>query len=280
MEKSLRKRARGLLTVGLDEGGLRCSSRRHAFYVPYDEIVDAAIDNPFIGRTVLVLHLAREEAPLRIQLANANPFDVLGAVLVHVARPHPSTRIPALARGDSALSEWLERVRRLATGADKGSYRDAAVCPLDLAALAAALADENASCDERAAAAHALLEIDTDETLPVVAHVLVTRAVPPMVLVASRLGRGGRAFVDEELLADLCALLPARDAAAVPALSGQAQDDSQVHRAAAAIERAKKDAARAFEAAAASGSRGRKLHPLTASGALDTSRWIGRSWGL
>jgi len=272
------------MTIALDEGGLRCLSGREgeALYVPYDVIEDATIANTYFGRTLLVLVLDLDlggHVEMEIEIANGNPFDVLGAVIAHVARPHASSRLPQLGRKGMALDAWLARVRGGVTGEATAGYRETMAGAVDVPLLAATLDDADAPVDERAAAAHALLEIASDDALFAVASVLVARAVPPIVIVAVRFGRGGRAIVDEDVLTDMRALLSADDARAVTATLAVREDPEVEARIATALERAQRAAVEEIERARASSARGRRLAHAT-GGITDPARWIGRSWAL
>jgi hypothetical protein len=219
---------------------------------------------------------ASEHCDVRLGVANSNPFDVLGAIIAYISRPHASSRVPSLRRSkEEGLDAWLARVRRMAVGEGGAGYRDGSTT-IDVTTLTTTLEEGDASAEERAAAAHALLEIGTDDALTCVARVLVTRAVPPIVLVATHLARAGSAIVDAELFAemiDFCSTdaadrsLPRRD------------DDDQARRLAAILARETAEAAAALEAAAAE-TRGRKNHSLPAGSQFESMRWIGRSWGL
>jgi hypothetical protein len=279
MNETLRDRMRGRAwTVTFDEGGLRCVAKDRAAYVPYDAIVDATIANTFFGRTVLVLDGSGEGDETRIELANGNPFDVLAAVLAAVTRPHASSRLPALGRNDDSLDAWLSRVRSLAAGEGSAGYRDGSVT-IEPSALVTTLGDAAASTEERAACAHALLELGTDDALAAVARILVSRAVPPLVLVATHLARAGTVLVGDDLFSDVRGWLDPRDAAEASSLAKRS-DDAQAQRLASVLGEAQREAAAALDNAAAA-TRGRKLHSLPAGGGgLDTSKWIGRSWGL
>lgn len=276
----------GPVTVALDEGGLRCAwARGGAAYVPFESISDATLRNSLFGTTLLVLTLAPSDE-IAIKIANGNPFDVLGAVVAHLGESRPDRRVAhphAFERGELDFSGWLDGVRRHACGRE--AYREA---PVDRAALAALLDDEAASAALRAAAAHALMTIAGDDDLDAVAHALVNRALPPVVLVAVGVASGGSALVDDELIAEMTSLLPAHDRADVVAIAvaaganGARCEPSACERVGVAKQRAL-DAARteadANARAHAGGGGRRALHPVS-TGAGNAGRWIGRSWGL
>lgn len=259
-------------------------------YVPFAALADATLDTTVFGRTVLVATLA-SGGEVRIKLANGNPFDVLGAVMAHVGeRRSGGTALqpghPAFERGDAALGAWLESVRRDACGAE--AYR-AAPAPREL--LAALLDDEGGAVSQRAAAAHALLALGADEDLATVARALVSRAMPPLVLVAAALAPGGAALVDDDLLVEMGRLLPAgdRDAFAGMTMAGmtmQRSDPARAARVAAALVIAKQLASDEVHAATAEGQARagtrRALHPVSSSSGASSNagRWVGRSWGL
>jgi hypothetical protein len=272
----------GPVTIALDEGGLRCTWRDGAAYVPFEVLADATLATSVFGTTVLTATLATGDE-IGIKIANGNPFDVLGAILARLGERASTVplRYPAFDRGELALGGWLENVRRHACGGE--AYRES---PPDRAAFAALLDDDGAGAAPRAAAAHALLTIGADEDVAVVAHALVTRAFPPLVLVAVGLAAGGLAFVDDELLAEMTALLPAGDREAAALVAAGRSDPAACARVAAALAIAKQaasDEARSAAEAharvhAAEGGR-RALHPVS-TGAGNAGRWVGRSWGL
>ncbi|MDB4937633.1 MAG: hypothetical protein JWP87_4605 [Labilithrix sp.] len=272
----------GPVTVGLDEGGLRCTWRDGgAAYLPFDAVADATLGASVFGKTLLVITLATG-GTISITLANGNPFDVLGAVVARLGERRTDEPVthPAFERGDAELGAWLERVRRHASGGE--AYREA---PMDHGAIAALLDDDAAGAGLRAAAAHALLTAATDEDLATVAGALVTRALPPLVVVAAGLAAGGSALVDDGLLAEMSALLPSPDREAVATVAARTPERTSpdaCERVASARQAATDAARRALEgdARAHAGEGGRRmLHPVS-TGAGNGARWVGRSWGL
>ena len=255
------------VTFAVDEGGLRCRWKKGAAYIAFHEIVDASLADSFFGPPALVLDVAGEKR--RLPIANANPFDVLGAVLANAGRPWPSRRLTALARADRDLLSWLEVVRDRTAP----QYREAAA---SVALLAGILADAAASIDDRAAAAHALLTLGGDSAVAEVARTCVTRALPPLVLVAARLAPGGAALVEDELFTDLRDYLPPADAAAAAAAPSQTNDENAA-KIRAALEQAKHEASLTFSRGDPHVSRKRAQ---VMAGGVDTTRWVGKSWAL
>lgn len=276
----------GKVSVELDEGGLRCTWRDGgAAYVPFEALADATVDTTLFGTTVLVTTMTTGEE-VRFKMANGNPFDVLGAIVARIAeRSRPDAEVRAghhaFDRGELSLGAWLDSVRRHACGAE--AYRDAAP---DRAAFAALLDDDRTAAPLRAAAAHALLTMGTDDDLALVAQALVHRALPPLVLVAAGLAPGGCALVDDELLAEMKALLPSRDRDEITVGAVERADPAQSKRVAAALTMAKEQASDDARQAAVAHARAhagdgarRPLHPVSAA-AGNAGRWVGRSWGL
>lgn len=278
--------SKGPVTVALDEGGLRCTWRDGAgAYLPFEAVTDATLDTTLFGTTMLVLTLA-SGGEVRVKIANGAPFDVLGEIVAHVgerrvvgaAAPPPTE--PAFDRGDLELGPWLEAIRRHVCGRD--AYRDV---PPDRELFAALLEDERCSTALRAAAAHALLALGTEDDLERVALALVGRALPPLVLVAAGLGPGGAALVDDDLLAEMSALLSPRDRAAVAEATTERSEPAQAARAGTALLAATvavsneaRDAAEARERSHVGASGRRALHPVSV--ADNGGRWVGRTYGF
>ena len=108
-------------------------------------------------------------------------------------------------------------------------------------------------------------------------------ALPPLVLAAARLARGGRALVDDEVMTEIAPFLDAPDRVAVDALLADGGHDEVDPQLAAALTAAKDEAiAEAQKASEATGARGAKWRRLQSRGpgAIDPGRWVGRTWAL
>ncbi len=228
--------------VWLDDAGLRITSREGGRYIPFAALrrnVNVAF-RPFgvaflrltlLDGSDIAVRVSRDEAlTLHADLtAHMQHRDDAGAVVGEAV----ST---ALARGARPLLAWLGGVATWA--ASSGGYRTAT---LDHATASAALLDAHTPVELRAALAHAMLATADETELAAVARAFVLRALPPLVVVAARLGRGGAALVPDAMCEDALAFLPAdadeaRRAMAAPLTH---EDEAHVH---AIMERVKLDA--------------------------------------
>jgi hypothetical protein len=271
---------RGSVHVALDEGGARCLWGGGAGYVRFAEIEDVSLEDRLVGSPRLVL--ATAGGAIAMKIANAELLQVHGAIVrrLEEAKGHrPARALPtAFARAGRGLAEWLAALAEAVLGAK--AYRDA---PVENATLADVIADEHAEVDARAAGVHALVTTGEPDALHAVARTLVMHALPPLVLAAARLGRAGRALVDDEVMDEIAPFLDAADRAAVDALLVDGSHDLVDAHVAAALVSAKEEAiAEAKRASEAAGVRGTKWRRLQSRGpgAIDPGRWVGRTWAL
>jgi len=256
----------GPVEVSVDEGGLRCEWASRSAYVPLDAIVDVDVERTFFGGARLVV--AAKDAKLRLEVENCVAVQGLVLLALQEARQGERLSEPRLARDGRGVEAWLRDVAAHA----RGTYREA---PLDLVAV---LSAPHAPAEERAAAAHALLEVGDDSQLREVARVFVTHALPPIVLAAAHVARGGGALVPDDVAREMSRFLARDDAEAFDAVVVDADAD-QERRVAAAFEHAKAEALERArrEDPPAGNSRWRRLSSPTTGG--DT-RWVGKTWAL
>jgi hypothetical protein len=268
--------AGGAVAVSVDEGGVRCRWRSRAAYIPLAVIKDVSLEQGLFGGNRLVLSGIAGGA-IRLDVDAANCLSIHHILIVELderARSPLAPSLPALARDGRAIEEWFAAIARHSV---RTGYRDAG---LDLAAVTAVLSDSNADVEVRAAAAYALLTHGGDEHLLAVARVFVQRALPPLVLAAAHVARGGFALVPDDVWQELLPFLPPSDAAGLSTL--RIGDDPDCGTAlASAFECAKEEARVAAQSAqddgAAQRSKWRRLHAGTAG--ADT-RWVGKTWAL
>jgi len=263
--------------IALDEGGLRCTWGDAAAHVPWTIIADVTLEEALWGSTLLRLVDDGGE-DLRIKLEHADPLDLQREMLLQIAELEASKgprELPApFERGERELDAWLDASRALVSG--EHIYRDVQI---DREIVVAVLASEHAAVDARAAAAYALIATGDDHELVSAAKTFVLRALPPLVLVAARLARGGAALVDDEVLDEVTVFLPERDRVVVDRMR-PIRDPQREMRLTAALERAKAEVTeelRAAQVAPTEGSKLRRVH--IASAGVDT-RWVGRTWSL
>jgi hypothetical protein len=227
--------------ISVDDGGVRCVTARGGQYVPFASLADASVN---IGALAVVLRLVGHDATkTTFRIASREALEVQEEILRGLAAvPKESideSALAALARSDRPLRDWLARVSASARAAD--GYRGPA---FDVDAARACLNDVVAHADLRAACAHALLATAQEDALAAVARAFVLRALPPLVVIAARLGRGGAALVPDGMLDDALRVLSPDDvASARAAISAPIthEDEAHVH---ALMDRVKVDALR------------------------------------
>jgi len=216
--------------VTVDDGGVRCVASRGGCYVPFATLVDASVDIGFFGGARLRL-VDRGLRALTFRIDPRDALEVQSEVLRGMrALPPPAAAIDEsplvpLARRARPLLDWLASVGAIAIG----GYRSA---PIDFEGARACLLDAAAPADLRAACAHAMLATAREEELSAVARAFALRALPPLVVVAARLGRAGAALVPDAMCEDALTVLDAADAAAARAAMAAPvthEDEAHVH---------------------------------------------------
>ncbi len=234
--------------VVLDDGGLRVTSRDGYRYIPFAELADADVDFWPMRRALLRL-TARDGSTINLRVQRDEALALQSDVATHLRGTSDAAALvgeavrSALARNAAPLAEWLANVARWAMSS--GGYRSAT---LDHATAQAALLEPRAPVELRAALVHAMLSSADEEDLAAVAKAFVLRALPPLVVVAARLGRGGAALVPDAMCEDALWMLPASerdDARRAMAAPVTHDDEARVH---AIMERVKEAALAEAEA--------------------------------
>jgi hypothetical protein len=272
----------GPVHVLLDEGGLRCSWRSDAAYVPFAALTDANLTQGSLsGRTLLSLTGVLGEE-LHVRLENGNPLSVVGAIFAELSARRASPRRPLalpaeLARDGRPLDAWISCL--LPQVAERG-YREV---HLDRARLGAIFADDRAEVEARSAAAFLLVAAAEPEELRPLVRAFVLRALPPLVLVAARLTPGGAALVDDPVLEEQRRLLPHDDRASLERARAASTRDpgreallAQALRAATAEALAEAQRGGELESPLPGGG----LKRLHSRGAAAANAWVGRAWAL
>lgn len=259
--------------LSLDEGGLRCLTDDGGVYLPFDLVADVEVRTHLLRATSLVLvgtHGERREIHVEGQVATVAQRAILEALIGR--RIDRRASIAVLNRGSLPLVEWL----RAAAG-DRAGYRDGV---LDLDLVLAAFEDARTAQDERAASAFVLLERAEESELTRVMAVFLERLVPPIVIVAARMARGGEALVPDDVLADACIFLGDQDRAALDEAIRTPSSTADIERVRQSLQRAGEllRARRVDEKPAPE----HKLRGVMRGthAALQPARWIGRSWGI
>jgi hypothetical protein len=266
--------------VTLDEGGLRRSegdTRDAHDYLAYDGIVDVELRTRML-RSPAVLALVHGGAE-RIVFVGPEALEIHRALVEHLAsrRARSPTRAPeAWRRMGRPLPAWLAA---LEARGDVGYREDGG----GLALARAVLDDADADIEVRAAAAHLLVRFADDDDLAAAAKVLIARALPPLVIAAAWLAEGGPTIVTGARVADALRFLAPEDRSALLTadLGVEAPQPPVSARHADAVARAAHDIAEEARrsSSAPPAERGRARHGF-AGADRDTSRWIGKSWGL
>jgi hypothetical protein len=215
--------------VSIDDGGVRCVGPDSGQYVAFATLADAAVEFHVLGVTLLRL-VGRDGSRTTVRIPKSEALEAQADILQRIATsPEAETNAAlgeaALARGNRPLTQWLEAVARWATSG--AGYRNAA---LDPATATATLRDPRVAQDIRAACVHAMLSTCDEEELTAVARTFVERALPPLVVVAARLGRGGAALVPDAMVEDVLPLLSPEDQADTRrAMTSPVTHDDEAH---------------------------------------------------
>jgi hypothetical protein len=275
----------GPVDVTIDEGGMRCTWKTHAAYIPLVAIEDVNIDETFFGGVRLVLDGHFDDDVLELEISKtASPIALQRVLLVGLeeqrqghSRPTvalPETTLMRIDRRERALDAWL-----LDVAATPG-YRET---PLDLRALEKVLADPHATIERRAAAAWALLTSSNDDHLSSAIASIVGHALPPLVLAVARVA-AGPVLIPDEIATEVEVFLSPADRSALAKLPAIEASEERTTRLLSALESAKEAAMARLKkemddlAEAQQGeSKWRRLH--NASSGTDT-RWVGKTWAL
>jgi hypothetical protein len=261
--------------VSIDEGGIRLQTGAGRRYVRFADIADVELRTRMLrDPAVEVVLRSGEELSLFV---GASALEIHRGLVEHLASQRRPTSSAALAFGRErrSLIDWLSAVSD-PTGSN--GYREHAGGTAKLAE------DENGDVEARAAAVHVLVRLEDGDGLVRVAKLLLGRALPPIVQVAARLAPAGRAFVSEGVLEAAMPFLDeadreeARSLLREPTAFGPAGRERDLDRAAAEARRQLDEDART-RASSQPDAHGRARTALAMSD-RDTSRWIGRSWGL
>jgi len=193
--------------VVLDEGGLRCSYEGIDEYVPYADIdrVQSGGTRLGLGGRHLVIEAGDHRRTLRATIGASSAEEMIAEIYRRCFAARATRERMAEERGD--LATWMASVVASRTiDRSGGFYRS---CFVDVETLERTLADTTDVIQARAAAAHALLARGHTKSV----KPFVTRFSPPLVIVATRLGEGGAALVNDALIADVLPYLDVRDRA-------------------------------------------------------------------
>ena len=197
--------------VTVDDGGVRCVDADGGRYVPFTTLVDVVVEFTLLG--VALLRLMTKEKVITLRVSRREALDAQIAILHQFTLPtqradiSEATRM-SLTRGGLPLCAWLSRVGEWARSS--AGYRSAALDPETAKAI---LADARADAELRAACVYGMLAAGDEEELEAVARAFAASALPPLVVLAARLGRGGAALVPDGMLDDALAVLPPADVA-------------------------------------------------------------------
>ncbi len=223
----------GLLTspahVAVDDGGVRIQTKGSGRYVPFASVSDASV--AFTVLNVALLRLVmRDGSRTTVRIPKRDALEVQSDILQHLAPAEGDVALGegaavAFARNGQTLLDWLGSVARWAQSS--GGYRSAA---LDHVTASATLADARVAAELRAACAHAMLSTGDEEELAAVARIVIDRALPPLVVVAVRLGRGGAALVPDRMCDEALPFLPRDDQdAAAKAMAAPLTHENEAH---------------------------------------------------
>jgi hypothetical protein len=264
--------------VSIDEGGVRLQAGAERRYVPFADIADVELRTRMLrDPAVEVVLRSGEQLSLFV---GASALEIHGGLVEHMAGQRRATSATArgFGRDRRSLIDWLSAV---SDSAVSSGYREAAggtASPFEVAE------DENGDVEARAAAIHVLARLADGDELVRVAKLLLGRTLPPIVQVAARLAPGGWAFVSDGVLDAAMPFLDAADREEArsllrePVPFGPAGPERDLGHAAAEARRQLDEDARA-RTSSPPDAHGRARTALSMSD-RDTSRWIGRSWGL
>ena len=212
--------------LAIDDGGIRVLGK-DGRYVPFSLLEDAELEISMLG--VALLRLIRKDGvreTLRIRTPEA--LDAHAEILRHIGVQATSATLPdatrvAFERGHRSLDAWLASLAHWAQGE---GYRSAA---FDHEIAKGVLVDARAPADIRGACAFTLLSTGQEEDLAAVARAFAERALPPVVVVAARLGRGGAALVPDDMVLEAIDVLPAEDVVYVTQALVSTGHDDEAH---------------------------------------------------
>jgi hypothetical protein len=264
------------MQISIDEGGLRQEEDDERRYLPFAQIADVELRTRIFRAPSISIHLTSGEE--RTLLAGAAALDIHRALAEHLGgRPERARETARWPRGGRSVLSWIAE---LDDAADAG-YRDGAQSLVTLFAVAE---DADAFIDERAAALHLLLRVAEGADLIRTAKIVLGRVLPPIVQVVVRLSPGGASLVTDEVALEAASFLEQTDREEVRTVLASSvfpASAEQLAAIAAAMVELADETRRTASAPPGTGSRSRHG---TGAGAVmsdrDTSRWIGRSWGL
>ena len=262
------------MQISIDEGGLRQEDGDERSYLPFAQIADVELRTRiFRAPSLGILMTSGEERTL---LAGAAALDIHRALAEHLGarreRARHAARWPRMGR---SIAAWLAEL----DDATEAGYRDDAQSRATLLAVAE---DADAEIEERAAALHLLLRVAEGADLIRAAKVVLGRVVHPIVQVVVRLSPGGASFLSDAVALEAAAFLDGGDLDEVQravASSGPPASREQLDAIAAAKRELAEEVRRTSTAPPGAGGRSRHGSGAAMSD-RDTSRWIGRSWGL
>jgi len=258
------------MRVSIDEGGARCFDGAARRYVPFSSIADVDLESHVLRSPSVVALLASGER--RTLFAGGDSLEIHRGLVEHLAslRRHVATPAPPeWARAGRGLDEWLSSVTSAGAAS---SYRDEGD-PIKRAL--AILDDADGDIESRAAAAHVLARSDDARVLVTTAKIIEGRALPPLVVVAARLGAPSMYF---DGFAEATSFLDAPDRE-LALLRTQSTTPSALHEQ--ALARAKRELADESLLAPPPEQHGSTRARREAAGvSRDAGRWVGKTWGF